>query len=79
MKPPSGLPDNVNGEDYPGLLLVDGITIVAPLLDALSMPVIDVPLVVGSMAQVRDGRCDADVRRETTPLCPYLSDEWHRR
>lgn len=48
----TGLPDNLNGENYPGFIVVDKITVVASLFDALAIPLIDVPLMIGAMAQV---------------------------
>lgn len=51
-----GLPTQADGLHLAGIVLVDGRVVVAPLLEALSSspPIIDVPLIVSSMAQEVD-------------------------
>eukprot|EP00658_Telonema_sp_P-2_P063929 TRINITY_DN52779_c0_g1_i1.p2 TRINITY_DN52779_c0_g1~~TRINITY_DN52779_c0_g1_i1.p2 ORF type:complete len:130 (+),score=32.81 TRINITY_DN52779_c0_g1_i1:140-529(+) len=46
-----GFPHSRNGFDYPALPVVDGVAITHSPLDALSVPIVDVPLILQNMQQ----------------------------
>eukprot|EP01116_Phalansterium_solitarium_P025245 TRINITY_DN9551_c0_g2_i1.p1 TRINITY_DN9551_c0_g2~~TRINITY_DN9551_c0_g2_i1.p1 ORF type:complete len:579 (+),score=120.00 TRINITY_DN9551_c0_g2_i1:87-1739(+) len=48
--------------NWPGLVITDGVTVVRPLLDALAAAVVDVPLVIQSMAQEGAYEPEYDIR-----------------
>ena len=48
------VPQSINGQNFPGLPIVDGVTMTLPLLDALSTGLVDVPLIVQTMMQESD-------------------------
>lgn len=48
------VPNAAGGLGMPGLAIVDGVTVIKPLMDALSSAVNDVPLIVQTMAEEAD-------------------------
>jgi len=47
-------PDGPEGTHYPGLVIVDGVTVAYPLMDALHMGLVDVPLILQNVAHETD-------------------------
>jgi len=51
---PTGFPDSLTGFHYPGLTVVDGVTLTMSFVEALQTGLVDVPLIIQSMAQEMD-------------------------
>jgi hypothetical protein len=51
--PATYFPLSPAGNNYPGVVIVDGVTVAMPLLDALSVGLVDVPLILTTMRDVR--------------------------
>ena len=49
------------GNSYPGLVIIDGVTVTLPLLTALSTGLVDVPLILTTMHDVCDNIVFYDV------------------
>ena len=51
--PPGYFPQSPAGNNLPAVVIVDGVTVTVPLLDALGSALIDVPLILTTMRNVR--------------------------
>ena len=55
--PPSYFPESVAGNNDPALVIIDGVTLTLPLFDALHTGLVDVPLILTTMRDVRTLAC----------------------
>jgi len=47
-------PTSPNGQNYPGLVIVDGVTVAHPIFDAVKLRLIDVPLIIQTLEAEMD-------------------------
>ena len=65
------LPKDIHGKQYPGILVVDGSIVAYPFFEALERAVIDVPLLLGGMAE------EGDANIPVSPDVSMMSrEEW---
>jgi carboxylesterase type B len=65
------MPISPIGQEYPGLLIVDGVTIVSDLFTSLSQPIVDVPLIIQTML------AEQDVYSPNATIYAMSSQEYH--
>ena len=75
----NGLPLSPHGQGYAGLVVVDGVLLPLPVQEALKEGVIDVPLLLGNMAQEIDPWPANEVEALSTPEWQLFLRRWYVR